>query len=437
MKYPNPYIPTGKTGYYVTLQFSHENNGKQFKRSLKTSDKREAKKRVRALVDEYRTGGFVAPSRRNQVEKIGEVIKMYNQGVDAGLISIERLSANAAIQTFYRVLNATHTKEAVVERQKLSLATRNKLDAMRIDDALTGPISDNFSLSRINSNMKGIVESDNPTAYHMKLERTKRAINDQLLKCHSIFGNKARPYYDQHFGFDPLKVKEVKSFMGEKLKHDQKKIKKTPFKAPSQATYERLLNWINSLKVELPDEWIVLTMCLSAGCRGKEVHNTVREFFKLNDNNPAITTLCLPTHACKTSARDIPMSTALVHEIFRVAEAPRKVHKKGGRKRFRDARYLIGGEQILENCRNLLAKEFGSDLQNDDDDGRLHTLRKIFGSKILSRTRDIAYVSKLLGHTNIQTTMDVYVDHDSTVEPTVVVDILQPQVAVVKEEKVA
>ena len=131
------------------------------------------------------------------------------------------------------------------------------------------------------------------------------------------------------------------------------------------------------------------------------------------------------------------MSTALVEEILRVAEAPRKPHKRNGKKRFRDDMFLIGGEQIIENCRNLLAKEFGSDLQNDDDDGRLHTLRKIFGSKILSRTRDIAYVSKLLGHSNIQTTMDVYVDHDSTVEPTVVVDILQPQVAVVSEEKVA
>ena len=95
--------------------------------------------------------------------------------------------------------------------------------------------------------------------------------------------------------------------------------------------------------------------------------------------------------------------------------------------------YLIGGRQVLERCRDLLAAEFGDELQNDDDDGRLHTLRKIYGSKVLSRTRDIAYVSRLLGHKNIQTTMDVYVDHDSTVEPTVIADIMQPSVSVVSK----
>jgi len=436
MKYPTPYIPTGKTGYYVTMQFSHVNGGKQFKRSLKTSDKREAKSRVRQLVDEFRVGGFVAPSKRKEMHKIGEVVSMYRQGVADGIIIISENAANAVVQTVYRVLNATHTHEAVVVRQKLSEKTTNKLDALRIDDAFTGPISDTYVKTRLDAAMVGMVESDDPTAYHIRLEKTKRSIDDELRRAHSIFGKQARPYYIKHHDFDCFEIKEAKSFNKEPNKFDIRKIKKSPFKAPTQAAYERLLTWINSLKNELPDEWIVLTMCLSAGCRGKEVYNCLKSFFVQDDSNPHITNLCLPSYTTKTDARDIPMSTALVEEILRVAEAPRKRNKRG-KNRFRDDMFLIGGEQIIENCRNLLAKEFGSDLQNDDDDGRLHTLRKIFGSKILSRTRDIAYVSKLLGHSNIQTTMDVYVDHDSTVEPTVVVDILQPQVAVVSEEKVA
>lgn len=437
MKYPSPYIPAGKSGYYVTMQFSHVNGGKQFKRSLKTSDKREAKSRVRQLVDEFRVGGFVAPSKRKEMHKIGEVISMYRQGVADGIINITENAANAVVQTFYRILNATHTQETVVVRRKLSQKTTDKLDGLRIDDALSGPISDTYVQSRLEKSMDGWVEENDPNAYHIRLEKTKRSIDDELRRAHSIFGKQARPYYIKHHDFDCFEIKDAKAFNKEPNKFDVRKIKKSPFKAPTQASYERLLNWINSLKVELPDEWIVLTMCLSAGCRGKEVYNCIKSFFVVDDNMPHITNLCLPSYTTKTDARNIPMSTALVQEILRVADAPRKAHGRNGKKRFRDEMFVIGGEHILDNCRKLLAQEFGTDLQNDDDDGRLHTLRKIFGSKILSRTRDIAYVSKLLGHSNIQTTMDVYVDHDSTVEPTVVVDILQPQVAVVSEEKVA
>ena len=440
MKYPNPRIPTGKTGYYVTLQFPHvdggNGKGNQFKRSLKTADKRVAKSRIKTMVDDFRAEGFVAPSRRNQIEKIGEVVAMYRQGVKDGLIDITKNAAAAVVQTLYRVLNATHTKEAIVPRQKLSEATTGKLDKMRIDDAFTGPVSDTYMQVRLETNMAGMVKEDDPVAYHIKLDKTKRSIDDELRRAHAIFGVQARPYYEKHHNFDCFKIKEAKAFNKEPNKFDKTKTKKSAFKAPTQKVYELLLAFINSLKVVDPDAWITMTLCLSAGTRGKEVYNSMKSFFKVDRNNPAITNLCLPHWTTKTLDREIPMATSVVQEIFRVAAQPKKAGKRGAN-RHRDEQFIIGGEQVLERCRRLLADEFGTTLQNDDDDGRLHTLRKIFGSKILSRTRDIAYTSKLLGHKNIQTTIDVYADHDNTVEPTVIVDIMQPQVAVVKESKVA
>lgn len=429
-KYPTPYVPAGKSGYYVTLQFSHVNNGKQFKRSLKTSDKREATRRVKSLVDEFRSGGFVAPTKRSEMTKVGELVAMYREGVKLGLIDISTKASNSVINTLYRLLNATFTKEVLGERQPVSEANRAKLDKMRLDDAFAEPLSDNYSLASIADAMDGMVESDDPTAYHLRLEKRKRGINDQLIRVKALFGKNASAYYTKHHSFDPKEVTQIKAFKDEGDKHDSKKIEKTPFKAPSQALYDRLIAWINSLKTDMPQEWITLTMCISAGCRGMEVYNCLKTFFKADAENPEITWLCLPKHACKTNDRRIPMSTALVQEIIAVSEAP----KPGFRQRkVRDGMYLIGGRQVLERCRDLLAAEFGDELQNDDDDGRLHTLRKIYGSKVLSRTRDIAYVSRLLGHKNIQTTMDVYVDHDSTVEPTVIADIMQPSVSVVSK----
>ena len=429
-KYPTPYVPAGKSGYYVTLQFSHVNNGKQFKRSLKTSDVREAKRRVKTMVDEFRSGGFVAPTKRAEMTSVGEVVDMYYEGVKLGLIDITKAAANSNVNTFYRVLNATFTKEALGDLKPVSEASRAKLNKLRLDDAFAEALSDNYSLARIADRMGDMVESDDPTAYHLRLERCKRGINDQLNRVVGLFGKNAAPYYIKHHNFDPYKIAQVKSFMKEGNKHDAKKIKKMPFKAPTQALYDRLINWINSLKADMPQEWIVLTMCISAGCRGNEVYNCIKSFFKVDTENPEITWLCLPKYACKTNDRRIPMSTALVQEIIAVSEAP----KPGFRQRkVRDGMYLIGGHQVLVKCRDLLTAEFGDDLQNDDDDGRLHTLRKIYGSKVLSRTRDIAYVSRLLGHKNIQTTMDVYVDHDSTVEPTVIADIMQPSVSVVSK----
>jgi len=441
MKYPNPRIPTGKTGYYVTLQFPHvdggNGKGNQFKRSLKTADKRVAKARIKTMVDNFRAEGFVAPSRRNQIEKIGEVVAMYRQGVKDGLIDITKNAAAAVVQTLYRVLNATHTKEAIVPRQKLSEATTGKLDKMRIDDAFTGPVSDTYMQVRLETNMAGMVKEDDPVAYHIKLDKTKRSIDDELRRAHAIFGVQARPYYEKHHNFDCFKIKEAKAFNKEPNKFDKTKTKKSAFKAPTQETYGKLLAFINTLKVVDPDAWTLMTVCLSAGCRGKEVYGTSKDFFVADRNNAAITNLCLPKHVTKTGvAREIPMATSLVNEILRVTSLP-KIAGKRGANRHRDEKFVIGGMQVLERCRKLLADEFGTTLQNDDDDGRLHTLRKIFGSKILSRTRDIAYTSKLLGHKNIQTTIDVYADHDSTVEPTVIVDIMQPQVAVVKEPKAA
>ena len=434
MKYPPPHIPAGKSGYYFTMQFSHVNGGKQFKRSLKTSDKRVAKARVKSMVDDFRTGGFVAPTKRSEMLKVGELVEMYYEGQKLGLIDISDRAANSNVNTLYRVLNATFTKEVLGKRQPVSEAARSKLNKMRLDDAFAEALSDNFSLARIADTMNGLVEADDPTAYHLRLEKTKRGINDQLMRLHGLFGKSSSPYYKKHHSFDPLEIAQVKSFLAEGDKHDSTKIKKTPFKAPTQALYDRLINWINSLKADMPQEWIVLTMCISAGCRGNEVYETIKSWFKVDQENPEITYLCLPKFACKTNDRNIPMSTALVQEIIAVSEAP----KPGFRQRkVRDDMYLIGGYQVVERCRGLLADEFGEELQNDDDDGRLHTLRKIYGSKVLSRTRDIAYVSRLLGHTNIQTTMDVYVDHDSTVEPTVIADILQPSVEVVKDSKVA
>ena len=429
-KYPNPYVPAGKSGYYVTLQFSHVNNGKQFKRSLKTSDKREATRRVKSLVDEFRSGGFVAPTKRAEMTKVGELVAMYREGVKLGLIDISTKASNSVVNTMYRLLNATFTKEVLGERQPVSEANRAKLDKMRLDDAFAEPLSDNYSLASIADAMDGMVESDDPTAYHLRLEKRKRGINDQLIRVKSLFGKNASAYYTKHHSFDPKEVAQIKAFKDEGDKHDSKKIEKTPFKAPSQALYDRLIAWINSLKADMPQEWITLTMCISAGCRGMEVYNCLKTFFKADAEQPEITWLCLPKHACKTNDRRIPMSTALVQEIIAISEAP----KPGFRQRkVRDGMYLIGGRQVLERCRDLLAAEFGDELQNDDDDGRLHTLRKIYGSKVLSRTRDIAYVSRLLGHKNIQTTMDVYVDHDSTVEPTVIADIMQPSVSVVSK----
>ncbi len=429
-KYPNPYVPAGKSGYYVTLQFSHVNNGKQFKRSLKTSDKREATRRVKSLVDEFRSGGFVAPTKRAEMTKVGELVAMYLEGVKLGLIDISTKASNSCVNTLYRLLNATFTKEVLSERQPVSEANRAKLDKMRLDDAFAEPLSDNYSLARIADTMDGMVESDDPTAYHLRLEKCKRGINDQLIRVKALFGKNATAYYKKHHSFDPKEVTQIKAFKEEGDKHDSKKIEKTPFKAPSQALYDRLIAWINSLKTDMPQEWITLTMCISAGCRGMEVYNCLKTFFKADAEQPEITWLCLPKHACKTNDRRIPMSTALVQEIIAISEAP----KPGFRQRkVRDGMYLIGGRQVLERCRDLLAAEFGDELQNDDDDGRLHTLRKIYGSKVLSRTRDIAYVSRLLGHKNIQTTMDVYVDHDSTVEPTVIADIMQPSVSVVSK----
>ena len=429
-KYPTPYIPAGKSGYYVTLQFSHVNNGKQFKRSLKTSDKREATRRVKSLVDEFRSGGFVAPTKRAEMTKVGELVAMYLEGVKLGLIDISTKASNSVVNTLYRLLNATFTKEVLGERQPVSEANRAKLDKMRLDDAFAEPLSDNYSLASIADAMDGMVESDDPTAYHLRLEKRKRGINDQLIRVKSLFGKNATAYYKKHHSFDPKEVTQIKAFKDEGDKHDSKKIEKTPFKAPSQALYDKLITWINSLKSDMPQEWIALTMCISAGCRGMEVYNCLKTFFKSDAEQPEITWLCLPKHACKTNDRRIPMSTALVQEIIAISEAP----KPGFRQRkVRDGMYLIGGRQVLERCRDLLAAEFGDELQNDDDDGRLHTLRKIYGSKVLSRTRDIAYVSRLLGHKNIQTTMDVYVDHDSTVEPTVIADIMQPSVSVVSK----
>ncbi|WP_348701053.1 hypothetical protein [uncultured Limnobacter sp.] len=429
-KYPTPYVPAGKSGYYVTLQFSHVNNGKQFKRSLKTSDKREATRRVKSLVDEFRSGGFVAPTKRAEMTKVGELVAMYREGVKLGLIDISTKASNSVVNTLYRLLNATFTKEVLGERQPVSEANRAKLDKMRLDDAFAEPLSDNYSLVSIADAMDGMVESDDPTAYHLRLEKRKRGINDQLIRVKALFGKNASAYYTKHHSFDPKEVAQIKAFKDEGDKHDSKKIEKTPFKAPSQALYDRLIAWINSLKADMPQEWITLTMCISAGCRGMEVYNCLKTFFKADAENPEITWLCLPKHACKTNDRRIPMSTALVQEIIAISEAP----KPGFRQRkVRDGMYLIGGRQVLERCRDLLAAEFGDELQNDDDDGRLHTLRKIYGSKVLSRTRDIAYVSRLLGHKNIQTTMDVYVDHDSTVEPTVIADIMQPSVSVVSK----
>tara|TARA_S200002703_G_scaffold77555_1_gene66865 strand:+ start:13410 stop:14711 length:1302 start_codon:yes stop_codon:yes gene_type:complete len=429
-KYPTPYVPAGKSGYYVTLQFSHVNNGKQFKRSLKTSDVREAKRRVKTLVDEFRSGGFVAPTKRAEMTKVGELVAMYREGVKLGLLDISSKAANSCINTMYRVFNATFTKEVLGERQPVSDANREKLDKLRLDDAFAEALSDNFSLARIADRMDGWVESDDPTAYNLRLEKCKRGINDQLLRVQGMFSKATIPYYKKHHNFDPKKVAQIKAFLEEGDKHDSTKIKKMPFRAPTQALYDRLITWINSLKADMPQEWIVLTMCISAGCRGMEVYNCLKTFFKADAENPEITWLCLPKHACKTNDRRIPMSTALVQEIIAISEAP----KPGFRQRkVRDGMYLIGGRQVLERCRDMLADEFGEELQNDDDDGRLHTLRKIYGSKVLSRTRDIAYVSRLLGHKNIQTTMDVYVDHDSTVEPTVIADIMRPSVSVVSK----
>ena len=110
-KYPTPYVPAGKTGYYVTMQFSHVNGGKQFKRSLKTSDKREATRRVKSMVDDFRKGGFVAPSKRTEMLKIGDLVAMYKEGQKLGLIDISDRAANCNVNTLYRVLNATFTKE--------------------------------------------------------------------------------------------------------------------------------------------------------------------------------------------------------------------------------------------------------------------------------------------------------------------------------------
>ena len=434
MKYPNPYIPTGKTGYYVTLQFSHENNGKQFKRSLKTSDKREATRRVKSMVDEFRTGGFVAPSRRDSIQTIGELRAMYKSGWEAGHIDITPQAFKDANNTFLRVLNATHTKEVLPPLTPVSEATIAKLDKMRIDDAFTPNLIPNYKAHRLASGMVGFSEDDDYKAYHLNLKRVKRGINSNLSRCLSIIGEKATHYFRSFHNFTPSEVPAIKECVKNKKLFKKDKIAKSSFKAPSQALYARLLKFINDQKEIDPDFWTTATCALSLGLRGKEVLHAEKSWFVQDADKPELSWFKLPMSK-SSKARDVPMATSLVQELMRVTELPKKAGKRGAN-RHRDEKFIIGGEQVLFRTRDILAAKF-DDLQNDDDDGRLHTLRKIFGSKILSRTRDIAYTSKLLGHANIQTTIDVYVDHDNTVEPTVVVDILQPSVAVVKEEKVA
>lgn len=185
-------------------------------------------------------------------------------------------------------------------------------------------------------------------------------------------------------------------------------IEQQPFVAPDPAIMEAIWDDREELK-DAPRRMLML--CMGAGLRRNEAANARWSWVDIRNSRLAVTP-CQTFRTKSGRGRRVPMFGQCLKELIslkREEEGPSDLVLGGNQKP--SAHYNYTATRLIRYLKSKGLYGVGP-----GGGGALHTLRKYYGSVIVTKTGSIYKAQKALGHASFLTTEQIYTDLISTME---------------------